>query len=113
MAATKQLPAGFENLQPFAEQWALPTGPERYRARLSATMAEIQAFYDAVTADGEKAVAYLEQFDDLPGMPDDARHLMWLLASFSVISFCVDVFKQPQIPDSNAATLDWVLEPAM
>jgi hypothetical protein len=113
MGAIKQLPAGFEDLQPFAGQWALPTGPERYQARLSATMDEIQAFYDAVTTHGEKALAYLEQFEDLPGMPDDARHLMWLLASFSYISFCVDVFKQPQIPDSNAATLDWVLEPAM
>ena len=113
MSATKQLPAEFADLQPFAEQWALPTGPERYRARLSATMAEIQPFYDAVAARGEEALTYLEQFDDLPGIPDEARHLMWLLASFSVISFCVDVFKQPQIPDSNAATLDWVLEPAM
>ncbi len=113
MGTVKQLPAEFEDLQPFAEKWALPTGPERYQARLSATMDEIQPFYDAVAARGEAALAYLEQFDDLPGMPDDARHLMWLLASFSVISFCVDVFKQPQIPDSNAATLDWVLEPAM
>lgn len=113
MGAIKQLPAGFEDLQPFAEQWALATGPERYQARLSATMADIQPFYDAVVARGEEALDYLEQFDDLPGMPDDARHLMWLLASFSVISFCVDVFKQPQIPDSNSATLDWVLEPAM
>lgn len=108
-----ELPPEFRDLQRFAEHWALPTGPERYQRRLDSTMAEIQSFYDAIVERGESALAYLEQFTDLDDMPDEARHLMWLLASFSTISFCVDVFKQPAIPDSNSASLDWVTEPAM
>jgi hypothetical protein len=113
MSTTTSLPVGFRALEPFVEHWALPTGPERYQRRLDSTMAQIQPFYDAVTEGGEAALDYLEQFEDLDEMPDDARRLMWLLASFSTISFCVDVFKQPAIPDSNSASLDWVSEPPM
>jgi hypothetical protein len=113
MATEALLPEQFADLEKYAEVWALPTGPDRYRRRLAGTMDEIQQFYDAVMPRGEEALTYLEKFEDLDDMPDNARHLMWMMASLSVVSFAVDVFKQPQIPDTNAASLDWVSEPAM
>ena len=73
MADELRLPEQFADLEPFAQTWALPTGSERYQRRLDSTMAEIQAFYDAVIARGEEALTYLEQFEDLDEMPDSAE----------------------------------------
>ena len=42
----RPLPPEFADLEPFAD-WALPTERERYAKRLSSTMDELQAFYDA------------------------------------------------------------------
>ncbi len=40
------LPSDFADLEPFAD-WSLRTESERYAKRLSSTMDELQAFYDA------------------------------------------------------------------
>ena len=41
-----ELPTAFADLEPFAH-WCLEHEPERYAKRLSSTMDELQAFYDA------------------------------------------------------------------
>ena len=41
------LPEEFSDLEPFAAKWSLATERERYAARLSSSMDEMQAFYDA------------------------------------------------------------------
>ena len=105
------LPEEFADLEVFAREWALPSSSERYQRRLVGTMEEMQALYDTVAARGEDALAYLDQFD-IEDMPEAALRLMWLLASLSVVSFAVNVFKQPVIPDSGAAYLEWTVEPA-
>ena len=46
---TVQLPAEFADLEPFSE-WCLPTEAQRYAKRLDSSMAQMQAFYDAVRA---------------------------------------------------------------
>jgi hypothetical protein len=104
------LPEQFADLEPFARVWALPRANDRYRRRLASTMEEMQAFYDAVVPRGEEAIAYLDQFE-FEDMPDHVLRLLWLLSSLSVVSFAVDIFKQPEVPDSGAAYLDWVVEP--
>jgi hypothetical protein len=57
-------------------------------------------------------MAYL---DVLPfdALPDDATRLLWLLYSLINASFPVEVWRQPRVPDSGAATMDVVLEPAV
>lgn len=45
---TAKLPPEFSDLEPFSD-WCLPTEPQRYHKRLSSSMAEMQAFYDAIT----------------------------------------------------------------
>jgi hypothetical protein len=105
------LPPDFADLEPFAPRWCLATERERYAARLSSTMDEMQAFYDAVTPRAEAAIAYCCTFD-LADMPEDVRNLMLLLYSMIVVSFAVEAWGQPRIPDSGSAMLDCVVEPS-
>ena len=105
------LPADFADLEPFAE-WAVPTETARYAKRLASTMDELQAFYDAAFPRLEAAVAYLEQFD-VDALPDDAKRLLWLYCALVTVSFPVEVWRQPRVPDSGAATFDAVVEPAV
>lgn len=104
------MPEEFASLEPYAPVWALPSASERYRRRLASTMDEMQSFYDAVVPRAEEAMLYLEQFD-LDDLPETARHLLWLVASLCVVSFPVDVFRQPEVPDSGAAYLEFMVEP--
>jgi hypothetical protein len=107
---TGLLPAGFEDLEPFAEVWALPSLNERHAKRVSSTMPELQAFYDAVVPRLEDAISHLDTYpvDDLP---EAETRLFWTLCSLSLISFAVDVFKQPKVIDSGDGDIPAVLEP--
>lgn len=104
------LPDVFADLEPFAAEWSLPTFNERYERRLASTMPEMQAFYDVAVPRIEPAIVYLDQFQ-MQDLPEDALRLFWLLCSVSVISFAVDVFKQPRIPDSGGGNIPMVIEP--
>jgi hypothetical protein len=103
------LPADFADLEPFAG-WALPTERERYAKRLASTMDELQAFYDAAFPRLDGAMAYLDQFA-LDALPDEARNLLWVLASLVTVSFPVEVWRQPKVPDAGASSFDAVQEP--
>jgi hypothetical protein len=106
------LPEGFADLEPYVEDWALPTRAERYATRLSKTIDELDAFYDAIAPHAERAIAHLDALD-LDDLPDDATRLLHLLYSMILVSYPVNVFKQPRIPDSGAAFFDMVAEPAV
>jgi hypothetical protein len=101
---THALPAGFEDLEPFTAQWVLPDQRARYLARLEASMDDMQAFYDATMARIDDVLAYLEQYavDDLG---DEGRNLLWLYCALCNVSFPIEVWRQPRVPDSGAA--DW------
>jgi hypothetical protein len=104
------LPEEFAALEPFAEKWCLATEHERYGTRLASTTEEMQEFYDAVVPRAEEAMAYLEglPFDALP---DDATNLLHLLYSMIQVSFPVEVWRQPRVPDSGSSSFDCVIEP--
>jgi len=108
---TNQLPPQFTDLEPFAD-WALATERERYAKRLLSTMDELQAFYDAALPRLEEAATYLEQLP-LDALPDDARRLLQLCYSLINVSFPIEAWRQPRVPDSGASTLDVVIEPAI
>jgi hypothetical protein len=105
------LPPDFADLEPFAD-WALATEPERYTKRLSSTMPDIEAFYTAAFPRLEDAMAYLDQFP-IDALPEDATHLLWLCYSVVNASFPVEVWRQPKVPDSGAASIDLVVEPTV
>ena len=106
-----ELPTDFADLEPFAA-WALEHERERFAKRLAATMDELQAFYDAAFPRLEDAMAYLDGFE-LDALPEDAKHLLWLCYSLVNISFPVEVWRQPRVPDSGAASMDMVVEPSI
>jgi hypothetical protein len=105
------LPPEFTDLEPYAA-WALPTEGARYAKRLASTMDELQAFYDAAFPRLEDAMAYLEQFG-IDGLPDDGKRLLWLFGALVTVSFPVEVWRQPRVPDSGASAIEAVVEPAV
>ncbi|MGH3674650.1 MAG: hypothetical protein ACRDU5_02720 [Mycobacterium sp.] len=106
---TAMLPAEFADLKRFSE-WCLPTEPERYAKRLATPMAEMQAFYDAIAPRAEEAIAFCDKFP-LDDLPEDVLNLMHLVYSMIMVSFPVECWKQPRVPDSGAAALDCLSEP--
>jgi len=104
------LPDEFSEFEPFATTWCLPTEAQRYAQRLASSMDEIQAFYDAFYPRAEEAIAYCDKFP-LDELPDDAERLLPLIYSLIMVSFPVEAWRQPHIPDSGAAYLDLLIEP--
>jgi hypothetical protein len=107
-----QLPEEFADLECWAEQWALPTRAERYDLRLSKTIDELGEFYDAVAPRAEDAISYLGGLD-INALPEPALRLQRLLYSLILVSYAVNVFDQPRIPDSGAAFFETLAEPAI
>lgn len=104
------LPAEFADLERFAA-WALPTERERYERRLACTMDELQAFYDAALPRLEAATDYLQQVQ-LDGISPEDERLLQIFCSLVTVSFPVEVWRQPRVPDSGASSFDAVLEPS-
>lgn len=72
------LPDEFRDLEPFAEEFALPTRDARFHHRVKCSMDKIRAFYDAVSLRADAAVAYLDRvaLDQLPVSDYPLLHLM-------------------------------------
>jgi hypothetical protein len=104
------LPPEFSELESFAATWCLATERERFAQRMASTMGEMQSFYDAFFPRAEEAIAYCDKFP-LDDMPADAEHLLQLLYSLVMVSFPVEAWRQPHVPDSGAAYLDLLTEP--
>jgi hypothetical protein len=104
------LPQEFADLEPFAPKWCLRTEPERWAARHASRIEEMRAFYDATHPRVEAALAYVDRFplDDLPA---EASNLLHLVLSFVLVTFPVEVWDGPRIPDVGHATLTRVVEP--
>lgn len=104
-------PAAFSELEPYAE-WALPTERERYAKRIASTMDELQGFYDVAFPRLEDATTYLEQYG-MDALPEDAQRLLRLYCALVTVSFPVEVWRQPRVPDSGASSFDAVVEPVI
>jgi hypothetical protein len=108
---TASLPAQFADLEPFAD-WALATEAERYAKRLASSMDEMQSFYDAAFPRLDDAIAHLDKVG-IAALPDPERHLLWLTYSLVNVSFPVEVWRQARVPDSGAAKMDAIVQPAI
>jgi hypothetical protein len=104
------LPPEFSDLEPFARDWCLAGEPERYAKRLASSMDEMQAFYDATFPRAKEAMAYLEKFP-LHELPDDALRLLHLLYSLIMVSFPVEIWRQPYLPDTGTSSFELQEEP--
>lgn len=104
------LPSEYAELEPFAARWSLATERERWAERLASSMDEMQGFYDAFFPRVQEAIAYCDTFP-LDGMPDDAVHLLQLVYSFVMVSFPVELWRQPYPPDTRGTSFDRTSEP--
>ena len=104
-----KLPAAFADLEQYAD-WALPSESDRYAKRISSTMDELQAFYDAAFPRLADSTEYLKGVQ-LDGISEEDQHLLWLFSSLVTVSFPVEVWRQPRVPDSGAASVDVTFEP--
>ncbi|WP_067677170.1 hypothetical protein [Nocardia miyunensis] len=109
---TTVLPEAFRDLEPYVGEWAKPTRQERYDTRLASTIEQLDAFYDAIAPHAEAAIDHLNTFE-LNELPEAETRLLWLMYSLVMVSYPVNVFKQPRIPDSGASFFDTVSEPAV
>ncbi len=92
---TNLLPEQFSDLEPFAKEWALATGPERARQRLSSSIEKIRAFYDAMLPRMDEIITYLNQFP-LEKIPEQAKPLFYLTLSLAEVSRPVELYGQPE-----------------
>jgi hypothetical protein len=108
--STPMLPADFADLEPFAAKWCLATEGERWAERMSTPLDDMQAFYDASLPRIPEALAYCDKFP-LDDMPDEAVHLLRLVYSFVLVSFPVELWRQPLPPDTKGTSFDRYVEP--
>ena len=106
----RTLPEEFAELAPFVASWALATEPERWSRRHASTLDEMKRFYEAVLPRYEEILAYVDRFP-LDELPEEAGVLLELAMSFVMVSFPVEVWGGPGIPDSGNATLHRVVSP--
>jgi hypothetical protein len=104
------LPSEFAELEPFIAKWSLATERERWAERMTSSMDEMQAFYDAILPRVESAIGYCDRFP-LDDMPDDALNLLRLVYSFVIVSFPVELWRQPYVPDTLGTSFERLSEP--
>ena len=92
------LPLGFEDLIPYLD-WSLSTESARSRKRLNSSMEAMQEFYDVMLP---RIDDVMEQFGSLAvdNMSTAERNLFNLCLSLSEVSFAVEVYGQPEVPNS-------------
>ena len=104
------LPGEFADLDPFAARWSRATEAERWAERMGSSMPDMQALYDAVLPRVQDALEYFDRFS-LDDMPDDAVRLLQLIYSFVIVSFPVELWGQPYVPDTLGTSFDRLSEP--
>jgi hypothetical protein len=110
-AAETLFPSQFAEFERFAD-WALATEGERYAKRLASTLEELETFYRTVEPRIPEVIDYLNQFD-LNAMPNDALQLLRTMYSIVVVSWAVEVWRGPQVPDTEQTYLECYREPAV
>jgi hypothetical protein len=88
------LPAGFEDLEKFVADWALPRELQRMNKRCASSIEAIRAFYDAMIARVEAALDHLDKFD-LGSLPEPERRLFYLTLSLVEVGNAVEFYKRP------------------
>ena len=104
------LPNEYSDLEPFAAKWCLATEQERWAERMSTSMEEMQAFYDAALPRIPEAIKFCDQYQ-LDSLPEGALNLLRLIYSFILISFPVELWAQRHPPDTLGTEFVRISEP--
>jgi hypothetical protein len=105
------LPAQFSDLAPLLP-WALEGETARYEKRIASPMSELQDFYDLAFPRLKDGMAYLDTFD-INDLPEPELNLFRIFCALMTVSFPVESWRQPRVPDSGAAQFNAVLEPVL
>ena len=94
------LPEGFESLESWAEEWAMPTQNRRWEKRLDSSKEDLQAFYAAVQPRLGEILAHADEFP-LGEMPEKSARLFDLSMMLAEIAPNVELYAgEPGIPHS-------------
>lgn len=94
MLNERLLPEGFEALEPFCEEWALPHNMDRYKKRVGSSMTELKEFYDAVEPRAEEALALLDR-TPLSELDGSELRLLYLCLTLIDVSLAIEVYRTP------------------
>ncbi|GAB2960795.1 hypothetical protein GCM10023080_021190 [Streptomyces pseudoechinosporeus] len=104
-------PPEFAALEPFAD-WAIPTEKARYAKRITSTMDELDAFYSVAFPLLASGTEYLQKVS-MDDISEQDKRLLWLFCALVTVAFPVEAWRQPRVPDTGAASIDAVIEPAV
>ena len=93
--------------------FALPGGyiyVNRGVLQRASTMDELQTFYDVAFPLLEQHTDYLEAMS-LDGISEQDRNLLYAFEALVTVSFPVEVWRQPKVPDAGASSIDVTVEP--
>jgi hypothetical protein len=99
----RHLPEPFQDLEPYLA-WSLPMDRARSAKRQSGTMAEINAFYQAMLPRMDEILAYLEQYPP-EHMPAEVQRLFFLTLSLAKIAPAVEMYGEPNAEGLDALRL--------
>lgn len=92
------LPTGFETLEGFVAEWALPDAAARMAKRQSSSIEDIRAFYDAMLPLGPKALDYLRQYP-MGALPAEGECLLKLMLALAEVGPAVEWYDNPRVYD--------------
>lgn len=94
-----RLPAGFEELEPFVDKWAVDDIPTRIAVRSTSSMEDIRTFYDAIVPRTVEAMALIDRHG-LSDLPDDVARLCKLVLALASAATAIEIHGQPTAPGS-------------
>src|SRR5579872_2917360 len=103
----RKLPPGFEDLEPLLAEWNLASERERYCMRLSKTLDQLHAFYDAILPRMKDVMAHLETvpMSDVANLSAPVRNLYHLALSYMEASHPIELnWRATDLPDAFPAS---------
>jgi hypothetical protein len=88
--APRRVPQAFSDLQPWADDWALPREKDRLDKLVSLEIEGLRPFYDAMLPRMPAIKDYLDRFP-LDAMPQDAQTLFDLALTFMEMAHPIDL----------------------
>ncbi|PEQ13957.1 hypothetical protein B2G71_06580 [Novosphingobium sp. PC22D] len=92
------LPEGFADLERFVPEWVQPDAEHRLAKRLSTDMDAIKAFYGAMLARGEAALAWLRGHE-LGTLPPEGENLLRLMLMLAEVAPAVEWYNDQRVYD--------------
>lgn len=97
---TRLLPEGFDKLETWASEWAMPTQNARWDKRLASSREELIAFYNAVLPHLERILDHVDEYP-LGELPEDSARLFDLALMHAEIAPNVELYDgDPNVPHS-------------